>query len=438
MARPDAFDPSSDVVAALGALGLRADEIAVAWEYPVGAGTLPLQSALAAAEPPGAWQFDRIRDVDAGDSVPPLTWRAAEGSFTATSFLVDDRTLDLVAGEALPTGTVEAALYVHIPMSVRDAPAGTVPVLLFGHGIFGEPSSYLDEADDPSDLLALADEGGFIVVATTWRGLTADDRVGAIEAAGDFGSLSIVTDRLVQGQVNMRTLLELVRAGDFVQDDVFRGVSGQLLADPTRVVYYGISLGAIQGAVLLAQDPPIDAAVLHVGGGVWSTMLERSSNWPLFELALKNVVPDPYDRQQLYAFSQLLWDPADPIAWTPELSGATFLLQESIGDEQVPNLTTEIVARSIGLPLLQPSVTRPFGVETVEAPLPADSRALVQFDPEVPLPEDTNRPASFSGAHAAPRLWPGTRHQILAYLLEDRVVIHPCGAAPCAASNPGD
>ncbi len=455
LARPDRFDaliegdpPASLADAAPGAravvnqlesMGLPRDTIALAWDYPVDDGTLPLRSALLSHSVPGTWQFDRVRNADAGDIVAgPLTWRAAEGTFTATDFLVDDEKLDLLDGTSQPTGEVEADLYVHIPTSVKDAPAGAVPILIFGHGIFGEPSNYLDEADDPSDLLALADEGGFIVVATTWRGLTADDRVGALEVAGDFGQLPLVSDRLVQGQVNTRTLLDLVSSGELLGDDVFRGASGQLLGDPSHVAYYGISLGAIQGMVFVAQEPAIDAAVLHVGGGVWSTMLERSSNWPLFELLLTNVATDPGDRQQLYAFSQLLWDAADPVGWVPELQGATFLLQESIGDEQVPNLTTEIIARSTGLPLLSPAVTAPFGIASTAAPLPSDSRALVQFDPQVGLPADGNRPAEFSGAHAGPRLWLGTRHQTLDYLLGGRVVVHHCGESACSASNQGD
>ena len=33
-------------------------------------------------------------------------------------------------------------------------------------------------------------------------------------------------------------------------------------------------------------------------------------------------------------------------AYTDDLSNRTFLLQEAIGDEQVPNMTTRILARS--------------------------------------------------------------------------------------------
>ncbi len=69
---------------------------------------------------------------------------------------------------------------------------------------------------------------------------------------------------------------------------------------------------------MMAQDPPVDAAVLHVGGSAWSTMLERSSNWPTFEMVMQDSVPDPADRQLLYSVSQLFWDPADPLLYASD------------------------------------------------------------------------------------------------------------------------
>jgi hypothetical protein len=428
------------VVDGLVALGLDRDDIALAWDYPVGDGTQPLRSALAQHQVPGTWTFDSIRSADAGDPVAgPLTWRAAEGSYAVTSFLVDDLLLDLDdTGSARPTGTAEAYVYVHVPTSVKDDPAGTVPVMVFGHGIFGAPDSYLDDAGDPDGLLALADEGHFIVVATKWRGLTLEDTADALGVAGDFAQIDEIPSRLVQAQVNNRTLLDLVRAGSFTQDDVFRGAQGQLLVDPTRVFYYGISLGGIEGQVFLANDPPVEAGVCHVAGAMWSTMLERSSDWPLFEQLLVKAVPQPADRQQLYALSQLWWDEVDPIDYAADLATRPYLMQISVGDEQVPNLTSEAMARSVGLPELEPAVDAPFGLTQVPNPLPEGSAAFVEYDPEVPLPPDGNRPAPVTGAHQAPRRWVGTRAQTLDYLLGGRAVVHHCGEAPCSASNQGN
>jgi hypothetical protein len=428
------------LVADIVAMGMSESEIALAWDFPVGDGRRPLVSALDQIGLDGDYGFSRVRESDLGDAVAPMTYRSAEGSFVAQDFLVEDRLLSLAPdGTVSVTGTTDADLYVHIPSSVADAPAGTVPILVFGHGIFSHPVDYLDNEEDPSGVLQLAEEAGFVVIATVWRGLTTADRVEVVEAAADFGTLPVVTDRLVQGQANMATLIALLQDGAFSQDPVFSGRQGQPLLDASQIFYYGISLGGIEGAVALAQDPPFSGTVLHVGGGAWSTMLERSSNWTVFEFVLVDKVEDPAERQVLYAASQLWWDPVDPMSWTSELSAKNMLFQEAIGDEQVANLTTEALARSIGLEVLEPTVRTPFAVEPV-GPLPPGSRALAQFDPETALPEDGNRPAAVTGAHGGPRLWTGTRRQVIDYLRpgSEEQVVHHCGDAPCSASNPGN
>jgi pimeloyl-ACP methyl ester carboxylesterase len=456
MPRPDRFDalvsgtpPKSlaahaehyrTLMVELEASGIDAANVSLAWDFPVGDGARPLRSALEQVTTPSSWTFDRIRDLDAGDRLPPQTWRALEGTFSSTDFLIDDRRLDIDSdADVSPTGTVDVPLYVHVPESAKRAEPGTVPVLLFGHGIFSDPGFYLDDEEDPSDLIALADEGGYIVVATDWRGLSWSDRIEAIEAAQDFSKIDVVTDRLVQAQANVAALIALVEEGGLLADPLLASADGRPLASPGSLAYYGISLGGIQGAVLLAQDPPLTAGVLHVGGAMWSTMLERSSNWPAFELFLVATVPEPSERQQLYGLSQLLWDPVDPMSWTTELAEKSFLLQEAIGDEQVPNMTTEAFARSVGLPLVEPAVSEPAGLVPMSAPLPPGSRGLVQLDPELGVPPPGNRPAEVSGAHGAPRLWTGVRRQTLDHLRRgaEGQIVHHCGEGPCAESNQG-
>lgn len=424
----------------LDVFGIPAADIAIAWEFPVADGTAPLKSALAQLTVPGGHTFDRIRNATDGDTVAPYTWRAAEGTFRAMNFVIDDRSLDLQPdGSVAPVGETDALLYVHIPTSVADAPAGSVPIVVFGHGIFGEPADYLDDPGDSGRVNQLADELGVIVLGTTWRGLSASDRIVPIGVASDFATFHELTDLLVQGQTNTRTLIEYASSGGLFEDPVFLGASGQSLPDPSHVSYYGISLGAIEGAVLLAQDPPLDAAAFHVGGASWSTMLERSSNWAAFELFIRAAVESAADRQVLYSLSQLWWDPVDPMSYTTQLTGRSFLLQESIGDDQVPNLTTEMFARTVGLPVLNPVGEVPFGLSAVDGPLPPGSQALVRFDPEITPPPLDNRPAPVTGAHGEPRTWPGARLQVRDHLTQglEGQIIHHCGDAPCSAENQG-
>jgi len=426
----EAYQPAHDeLIAGLDALGMPADEVGLAWSFPVDRGEEPLVSALAQHQVSGSYTLL----VDDEPSTPD-TFKNGVGTFEVTEFLIDDVALELDgSGGVTPQGTTDAYLYVHVPASVADAPAGSVPVMVFGHGIFASPDLYLAERDDPSGVLSLADELGVIVVGTNWRGLTTSDLVGATAVASDFGRFHELTDRLVQAQVNVRTLAEAVRQGAIIDHADLVGASGQVLADPDQVVYYGISLGGIAGSVMWANDPPIDAVAFHVGGAMWSTMLERSSNFPLFEAALVRTVPEPADRQFLYSFSQLFWDPVDPITWVPELAERDLLLSIAVHDEQVPNMTSEALARSIELPLLQPAVSVPSGLTEAQAPL---QRAFVQLDPGMPPPPDENRPAPVTDAHTTPRLWEGHEEQVVHYL-NAGVVEHFCGDTPCTSDNPG-
>jgi len=425
------YGPRHDaIVADLGTMGLEADELALAWDFPVQHGTRPLATALA-SEPE---LLSISLEVDDAPRVPQA-WATATGTVTVTGFLDDDRDLRLdPTGAALEGDPAEAMVYVHVPASVADAPAGTVPVLFFGHGIFASPEFYLDDPSDDNGVLALADDLGAIVVGTNWRGLTTPDLFDTTVAATDFGQLAHVTDRLLQAQVNLRALMAGVAEGQLLDEPGLHGASGQVLFDPDQLVYYGISLGGIEGAVLWAEGgAPVDHAALHVGGAMWSTMLERSSNWTLFEVPLQGAVTDPAERQVLFSFSQLLWDPVDPISWVDPLSERDFLLQIAIHDEQVPNFASDSLARSSGLQLLSPEHHVPLGLDTAAGPL---QRAYVQFDPEKAAPPPENRPAPVTDAHTTPRDWPGQRQQVV-HFLQTGEVQHVCGAEPCTSSNPG-
>jgi hypothetical protein len=371
-ARPDRFDalvtgapPASLVdwedhfvglLDEIEGLGVSRDTVALAFDFPVDGGTAPLVGLLADL-PDVTVVIDEVRTADDDDRVAPHTWRAASGSFTLPDVLIEDRFLriDPATGAVSAEGTREHPLYVHIPDSVKDAPEGTVPVLIFGHGIFATPEQYLDSTGDDHGVLALLDELGAIAIAMPWYGLSGPDRLDALGAAADFGQLPLVPDRLVETNAALRALIASLDAeGGLLDHEALRGRSGQRLADPDRLLYYGISAGGIEGAVQVGSGAPFDAAVLHVGGSMWSTMLERSTQWPPFELFVEEHVASPAERQQLYALSQLFWDPVDPIAWTDGLAGAPALLQESLGDEQVANLGTRALARSGGAIALTP------------------------------------------------------------------------------------
>jgi len=423
-------DHSRALLAELEALdlGFSAADVALAWDFPVADGTAPLRSLASQVTTPTAWTLDSVRTSDDGADLAPGVWKRLEGTFTATNFLHEDVLLDLADdGSVSPTGQVEADLYVHVPESVRDAEPGSVPVVVFAHGLLSDPGNFLDDDLDTHGVIAMLDDLGAIAVATTWRGLTTDDRLHGIEVAGDFGRFNELTERAAQGVGNFLELLALVQDGALLDDPELEG-----LPDPARVSWYGISLGGTLGAVALANTDRIDDAVFHVGGAAWSMMLERSAAWTTFEPLLSIAIPQPEDRQQLFALSQLFWDPVDPASYAAELAPKPFLMQMAVGDDTVPNLASALLMRSTGWPLLTPCTYVPDDVGHEDTP--TTPPMVTQFDPLLPRPTDENRPAELVGSHTVPRTWATTRVQTATFLAEGRIV-HPCGDDPCTADN---
>jgi hypothetical protein len=406
----------------LAALGF--DDVVLAWDFPVSAGTEVLDAVLADVGVPTTWDLGEART----DGLPEGVLAVAEGTLDTPSWLVDDTSFEVVDGLPVLQGTTGAYLYAWMP-AIAATTTDPLPVLVFGHGILEDPAHYLEDDADASAVIDVANRLGAIVVASVWRGLTKDDLIDAVNVANDFGTFPSLTDRMTQGVANTAALVRAVDEGELLDDPFFAG-----RADRTRLWYYGISLGSIEGAVLLANQDAVDRAVLHVGGSDWSTMLERSSNWPPFEAALVRTVPDPADRQLLYAVSQLLWDPVDPAIHAERLRGRPILWQESIGDNQVPNLTTELLMRAAGVPLGTPAFTSPFGLETVA--LPTSAPVMVQMDPQLGVPDPVNRPAAETGAHATPRTWEGVKQQTVTFFQEG-MVVNFCGDTGCDASHTG-
>jgi dienelactone hydrolase len=414
---------------------LGAGELALAFDFPVVDAGQSVRDLVAGVSVPTEWTIEEVRDIDEGAHMPPGGWRSLSGSFINTNWLVDEVSLELdSSGVPQVQGEIEARFFVHIPESVRGREPGTVPVWIFGHGIFGSPEEYLKDLDDVSTVAQLADEAGVIMVGTVWRGLEGTDRVHAIQMADDFGRLPEITDRLHQGVADVTALKRLLLEGTLLDAPELEG-----LPDKSRLGYYGISLGGIAGAVMVANNPELDAAVLHVGGGAWSTMLERSSQWIPFDWIMAEQVPSARDRQLLYALSQLYWDPVDPANHVDGLVGRSIIWQESMGDEQVANMTTELIARAVGARLLLPAAAEVPGLETTTGPAHGGP-ILVQLDPELPYPAEANRPGTPTLAHSIPRRWAGTHQQIIRFLDQDDpgVVEHYCGPEVCSASNPGE
>jgi len=441
----DSIDHYEALFADLEGVGIARQDLVLAWDFWTASEEVihaPLDRIIEAgleslpADPAHAAEYDVdwISDTDDGHHVNDHIWRVAQGSYQLPNYLQDDVAFALDS-DALPEPQGDDGMYymAMVPESLHDAPAGSAPVVIFGHGIFASPDDYIYDAEDPSSVCALADRLGMIFVGTKWRGLTTSDLVSALTVANDFGQFHVLSDKMVQGVANAVALPRLMQT-DFTDASFFQAADGSgSLVDTSRVYYMGISLGGIEGVTLLANSEELDYGVFHVGGSMWSTMLERSSHWVTFDNYVTEVLPDPVDRQVLYSVSQLLWDPVDPMTHVHQLEPKSVLWQESMGDEQVPNMTTEAIVRTAGVPLLVPGVEPPYAVDTADAPMGPHASALMQLDPQMGRPDDENRPADNYGAHTFIRHTEEVHAQIEAFFAdgEEGTIIHPCGDESC-------
>lgn len=383
---------------------------------------------------------DLWREVRGSVQLPHFLWDA-EGKETPTEDDHDGGWFQLDS-EGLPRvrGGAPAYFTLVVPQSLAGASAGSAPVVIFGHGIFANPQLYLASPNDENSTMELCDRLGAICIGTEWRGLTLRDSPDALRAALDLSRFPLVTDKLHQGVANQLAMARLMKTA-FTQSPFLEAADGSgSLIDPSRIYYFGISLGGIEGATFLANSEVIESGVLHVPGSMWTTMLERSVNWVEFEQFVVEVQPVPSERQFFYAGLQMLWDPVDPLNHATELSDRNVLWQVSRGDEQVPNFTAEALVRSAGAPLLEPVIWDVEGLERVETDSGTGQSGLFQWDSGIDAPSDVNRPhPEETGAHTSIRHLDEVMTQVEAYFNpnSEGQVVSPCGG-PCVFSLEGE
>ncbi|MBT6435012.1 MAG: hypothetical protein HOK28_18075 [Deltaproteobacteria bacterium] len=410
----------------------------LAWDFAVASEEHllgPVQSmrdqALAYVDANGfSYQIESIeRDINENMSM------IVKGTFDVPCFLTE--TNELVYAE---DGTPVMQGMCNYPFTM-GAPAvanekGNLRFTLIGHGIFGEGWGYISDhpnAYERTHPMAQATES--VVIATNWIGLSGGDRNLIIsEVVGDLNRLSVVTDRLQQSLINNVILMELtIRALQF--DPALEVAHAPLIGDE-KVGYYGISLGGIQGTSLTSLSDRIDRAILAVPGGAWSTMLPRSVVYQPIKMFVDQLYPDPLTQLAFVSFLQGMFDFTDPINLSHMMKQedgslkAKVILQEAIGDCQVPNLNTRMLARNLDLVQLTPAVEDVWGLEQSDT---GRGGALVQFTlpenlAEYYPPDEAVVPAQDNGTHSDATFSEPGFNQIIT-LIRDGVISQTCDGA---------
>jgi hypothetical protein len=158
--------------------------------------------------------------------------------------------------------------------------------------------------------------------------------------------------------------MQLVRMIENAQRD---GVVPFRDVDPTRIMYFGVSLGGILGTVFMAVEPDVRVGMLSVPGGGLPNILASHDIGNLLDplLSLQTGIPqaDPnfaLFRHRFQHMAEWVLESADPINYAPHLVVAGrqlrdvppkhVLLHEGIIDNTIPNRTTDDLALAMQLP----------------------------------------------------------------------------------------
>jgi hypothetical protein len=416
--------------------------------------------------------FEVTTVLEAPD-VPAGILRRVEGTFQVPLYLTDGG----VPGSELRLGAdglpvnegdfFSAGFLCMIPEAASDGgePPAAVPAraALYGHGLLGSKNE-----TGSSHVRGFANAHNFVICGTDWTGFAEADYLTAIQAVNEFSRFAVFLDRQHQGILNFMVLgRALLHPDGFASHAAFQ-IGGESVIDPSGLFYDGNSQGGIMGGVLAAFSQDIERFVLGVPGINYSTLLDRSTDFAIFDSALTLNYPNRLDRALLLATAQLLWDRTDPSGHVrhttsdpyPDTPPKKLLYQVAFGDHQVAPFTVEIAARSNGAhiytPVLAPGKVVPevdpyYGIPAIPS-YPFDGSAVVIWDSGNPAPPIGNVPPPEilpsdpewatltpcaqnwdSDPHECPRRQPEARLQKSEFLKNDGAVIDACAGMACQA-----
>ena len=413
----------------LGKNGYPRERTVLAWDFHVASQDYLLGSVLSIREKTldlvagGALSYT-ITDVKEDVSADVL--RIVEGDFEVPTFLKDDDTFEYDADHH-PILQAKNRMFPFTMVIPQKAADGPLPLVVIGHGIFGQGRGFLTDGGDGQALQRLAQEFGVVLVATDWIGLSSGD-VDSIanNVATNLDSINTITDKLQQSLMNNLTMTKLTR--QVIAKDPMVAVNGQALLDD-RVFYWGASLGGIQGSAFISLSDEIPRAVFGVPGSAWGTMLSRSIVFSPIKLILTPYYPDPLDTQILISLFQSRFDHTDPANITKLMFKAPLpdapkdrrvILQEAIGDSEVPNIATDILARAIGVKQMEPSFYAITGLEAATSPAQDSTVSQYRLDGwDMPLPPAGNvAPNKDNDVHHAMNFLPNCHLQIAELFLQ--------------------
>ncbi len=313
------------------------------------------------------------------------------------------------AGAPIAKGATTVPFLLTVP---RDSGKGLAktPVLIFQHGLNASRAQVLAVANDYAragyatigiDALwhgerrpGARDEKHAFGTTPGPDGLADDTEYGASMVFFDFNgddAVSIrpldaraVRDNFRQAVLEIGQLVRLVKRGDVSALVASDASLATLSFDGDSLVYTGESFGSVLGAIVIAVDTDLRAAVLAVPGA--SIFLSMFASSPVFSgiaaillrrpfdasLDVTDPVTLPFAAQRSLSLMQAAIEPGDPIAFaehvarTPRGAARSVMLLQAFSDEVIPNQAGELLGSAMGASQVTiPGRTRPLRYVTV-------------------------------------------------------------------------
>ncbi len=394
----------SEVIDDLTSDGVDADSLYLAWDFTVASAQSLAGRALS--------MRDQAYDVLAGASPAFVvdavadngTVRTIDGTYGVPNFLTGDgspgNTLLLDAAGLPLLNDKQPTFTASFRCVVPTAAAAPVPFIVYGHGLLGSRN----EVDALSFAASLGQAGA---CATDEIGMSSDDIGNLAGILTDLSRFNEQADRMVQGLLNQQMLGLLLNHPDgFGSHPDF---AGAVANGATQFV--GNSQGGILGGAASALSNEWERVVLGVPGIGYSLLLPRSSDWPQFQAVFDEAYTNAADRVLALQLIQLLWDRGENAGYVQHLTSDPYpgtspkrvLLVQAFGDHQVANVSTEVLARTIGAVVHEPSLadgrsadTDPqWGLPPADFDQQDDIDALLMvWDFGTPAPPTVNLPPS--------------------------------------------
>lgn len=363
-------------------------------------------------------------------------YRKIKGTFTVPLYMENAdpgaRLLRDDQGRPKQNGTAQARFQMIIPKSVkaRIEGGGTgARLLTYGHGLMG---SYNEVGS--SFQRAFFEKYEIVGIATDWWGMYKEDTNNVAKALGQLGNFPTVTERLTQGVINNLVMTRTI-AGACATQAEFQ-VDGKTVFNPEEKYFLGISQGSIMGTTVAGLSQDIKKFILNVGGISYPIMIIRSVDFPDYNKVIQAWYTDKLDTDLLMVMVAQHWDIAEPASFARHLIKdpientpvKNILYTTGRYDAQVPNISSDIAARTIGLPVMSPSVYDVWGLETTTGP--ADSAYVIYDVGADPVPLGSRAADDDNVAHEAVRRADKAQLQMDAFMRPDGKVENFCDG-PC-------